>query len=92
MAAPTVQTNTLSPATLKAGQTATWRTIAVDADSQSYPITRTVTDSTGAKVVFTSTLVVQDPLTYGTPTSNDSRVTFQVDSADPTIVYVTVTA
>lgn len=88
MAAPVIVTNSISPATLSPGQTATWRTIASDPDAQSYPVTRTVHDSQGNTVVFNATLLVEDPLTYDTPTSSDGRVTFQVDSQDPTVVRV----
>lgn len=90
MAAPVIVTNTLSPSTVTPGGDATWRTIASDPDGDSYPINRQVSDSSGNTVVFTNTLIVQDPLTYGAPTCDDPRVTFQVDPGDATVVHVHV--
>lgn len=90
MTAPVVSKNTLSAPVVNPGGTSTWTTEATDADARSVDVSRTVTDSTGNVTVFTSTLVVSDPLTYGLPTSNDPKVSFSVSPTDPTKVTVTV--
>lgn len=90
MANPVIATNTLSPFTVNPGGSTTWTTRATDPDARTASITRTVKDAAGGQVVFTSTLVVEDPLTYGVPTSSDPGVSFVVDPADPTIVHINV--
>ncbi len=89
MAAPVVVRNDLSPSTVNPGGTSTWTTRAQDPDAAVSALTRTVTDSTGNTTVFTSSLRVEDPLTYGLPTCDNPAVTLVVDAADPTIVHVT---
>lgn len=90
MSAPVVSTNVLSAPVVNPGDSLTWRTVASDADARSVPVTRTVTDSQGNSTVFSATLVVEDPLTYGVPECDDPGVTLVVDAADPTLVHVTV--
>lgn len=90
MSAPIVTTNELSAATVNPGESLTWRTVASDADARVVPVSRTVTDSAGNVTVFGATLTVEDPLTYGPPTSDDPNVVLVVDASDPTIVHVTV--
>ena len=90
MGAPVVTTNELVNPTVQPGSSTTWRTVATDPDADVHTIQRTVTDSTGNATVFESTLTVEDPLTYGTPTCDDPRVTLVVDGGDPTVVHVTV--
>ncbi|WP_109507370.1 hypothetical protein [Nocardioides speluncae] len=90
MAAPVITQNTLTPGTVQPGGSSEWRTIAQDPDSQTETIRRTVTDSQGNVTTFESQLIVSDPLTYGPPSCDDPRVSFVVDSNDPTLVHVSV--
>jgi hypothetical protein len=90
MSSPVVSTNELSAPVVNPGASLTWRTVATDADARSVPVTRTVTDAAGNSTVFSATLTVEDPLTYGVPECDDPGVTLVVDAADPTLVHVTV--
>ena len=90
MGAPVVTTNQLADPIVQPGGSTSWTTVASDPDADTHTITRPVTDSTGNTTVFSSTLTVEDPLTYGEPTSDDPRVTLVVDANDPTLVHVTV--
>lgn len=90
MSAPVVTTSELAAPVVNPGGSTTWRTVASDADARSVPVTRTVTDAAGHSTVFSATLTVEDPLTYGPPTCDDPGVTLVVDSADPTLVHITV--
>lgn len=90
MANPVVTTNQLAQSTVQPGGSTTWRTVATDPDADVHTLRRQVTDSQGNAIVFETTLTVNDPLTYGTPTCDDPRVALVVDAADPTLVHVTV--
>ena len=90
MSAPVVSKNTLSPSVVNPGGSTLWTTEATDADARTVSLARNVTDSTGNVTVFSSDLVVSDPLTYGAPTCSDPKVSFSVSPTDPTKVTVTV--
>ncbi|MGH3878060.1 MAG: hypothetical protein ACRDSK_13605 [Actinophytocola sp.] len=90
MPAPVVVENTLTPSTVNPGGSSQWTTRATDSDARSATLQRPVTDSQGNTTVFSSTLTVSDPLTYGQPTCDDPGVALVVDAVDPTIVHVTV--
>lgn len=90
MPAPVVTVNELEHTEVNPGGSTTWRTVAADADARQIPVSRTVTDTAGNAVVFTSTLTVEDPLTYGVPTCDDPGVTLTVDEDDPTLVHIAV--
>lgn len=84
MAQPRIITNTVTPPTISAGQSAVWRTVAEN------PADRSCCGRRSGIPDFQVAALITDTLVYGAPTSDDPSVILTVDSLDPTIVHVTV--
>lgn len=84
MAAPIIDSITITPSTIAAGGRADIRITAHDPDAGSVHISLVLTDSTGAKTTGSGTIAVSDPLTYAV-TVDRGHVT--QDAADPAVFH-----
>lgn len=89
---PVVTANNVTATVLAPGGTADWTVDAQDATARTFSATRDITDTQGNVATVTKSLTISDPLAYGPPTSSDPAVTLVVDTVDPRIVHIAVSA
>lgn len=87
MGAPSIVTNHISDTELAPSESALWDTVA-EGDAPFVTQVRRPFQTTGGAGVFTQEITLTDPVTYLAPECDDPRVSFAVDSNDPTVVTV----
>jgi hypothetical protein len=86
---PVIRTVTVTPSTIKPGETATVTVDAFDPDSRTVTATAEVADAAGNIATATTLLTVGDPLAFKL-TADDSKVTVVADPQKPGVFHVTV--